>query len=268
MRKNLAAHTPRLSARDLVILKEVWRYGFRSYDELFDLVLNQYSRSWTWKIMKRLVRLGYLHERRNEMGNIHGWAGVAAPTAPDFIKTIRSEISKRKSPKYSSSFLHDKEVRELLDQFRMISFTRTIRTEPELRAEVLSKIQGYSRRELSEINSQIPDASVVLEIGTDQLKVALEMELNQKNNLRLRKKLERYSAKSGYDFVLYFCANQTIFEALMRNYRFILANSPSIKFAIKKTPIYFTLYDECKGNLLDALFVSVHDEFKLRKFSK
>jgi hypothetical protein len=93
MRKNPAAQTPKLSARDLVILKEVWRYGFRSYDELFDLVLNRYSRSWTWKIMKRLVRLGYLHERRNEMGNIHGWAGVSAPTAPDFIKAIRSEIS-------------------------------------------------------------------------------------------------------------------------------------------------------------------------------
>lgn len=268
MRKNLAVQTPKLSPRDLVILKEVWRYGFRSYDELFDLVLNRYSRSWTWKIMKRLVRLGYLQERRNEMGKIHGWVGVATPTQPDFIKAIRSNVAKRKSPKYSSSFLHDKEVRELLDEFRMTSFTKVIRTEPELRAEVLSKIQGYSKRELNEINSQIPDASVVLEIGADRFKVALEMELNQKTNLRLRKKLEQYSAKSGYDFVLYVCANKTIFEALMRNYRFVLSHSPSIRFAIKKTPIYFTLQSECKGNLLDALFVSVHDEFKLRKFSK
>lgn len=218
--------------------------------------------------MKRLVMLGYIAEHRSETGQLLGWNRVKSKVRDDPIESILSNESLCKAPKYSSSYNHDQELRWVLDSFHKLRATSSIRTERQLRSELFSQMRGYSRREMNELNAYIPDGCVFIGLEEKKHAVAIEVELNQKTIVRIRNKLERYMSKGEYDFVFYICKNVQIYESLYRSYEWLLSNSATVRFAIKKTAVYFALLSEVKLNFLDAPFTSTHDEFNLRKFSE
>ena len=218
--------------------------------------------------MKRLVELGYIIEHRSETGHLLGWNRVKSKVRDDPIESILSQTSLCNAPRYSSNFDHDQELRWVLDSFHKLKATSSIKTERQLRSELFSQMRGYSRREMNEINAYIPDGCVFIGSHEKKYSIAIEVELNHKSSVRIRNKLERYASKGEYDFVLYICKNAYIYESLFHSYEWILINSSSVRFATKKTAVYFALLPEVKLNFLDASFKSTHDEFKLRKFSQ
>ncbi len=266
MRKKLHEQTPRIGPRDVKILEEIWSYGFRTYDELHSRFLKNYSKSWGYRILKRLTLLGYVDEYSDPKGNLIGWKSGRTNCLPDYLKSAKNLIPTAKSPKYFSNFEHDLALRLVLDEFKKLPITSEVSTEHELRRKALSSMKGYSKRDLNEISSKIPDGRFKLKLGQKEFIVALEIELTQKTDERIQSKLEHYIAKSSYDFVLYTCGNQATLNAVLRNYQHVLAHSPKVKFSSKRNPIYFCSLLECKENLVDAKIFSTHDSFKLSQF--
>ena len=268
MRKNFHDQTPRITSRDLDVLKEVWQYGFRTFRELKKNVLKEHSNSWSWRIMKRLVRLNYLSECKLNQDSYLGWKSGSLKYLPPELRKIRDEISKVKGQSYYPTFAHDEELRDLLDTFKRLPITSSIRAEAELRQEALSNTKIIHQRDLNEIISKIPDGSMTLRLGEKSFNVAIELELNHKSNERVRKKLEYYITKSPYELVIYVCGNEATFRALMRNYHFILSHSSNVKFANSKAPIYFSSLFECKADLPNAQMKGIDNSFKLIQYLK
>jgi hypothetical protein len=268
MRKKLHEQTPKLLPRDLQILEEIWRDGFCTYEELNESFLKNYSKSWGYRILKRLALLGYIDDYYDPRGRLLGWKKARIGNLPDELLHIKNSSDGNKMPKYFSTFDHDKSLREVLNQFRKLPLTLEVTPESELRREALSNLKGYSKRDLAEISAKVPDGRLKLKLGQNTYVVALEVELSQKSNERIQSKLEHYIAKSNYDFVLYVCGKESVFNKLFRNYRDVYANSPKIKFSEKRNPIYFCALHRCKLDLLNTKISSIHDSFTLSQFMK
>lgn len=256
----------RLKPIDLQILRSIEEHGFRTNEELRLGVLKSYSRQWSWTIMKRLVQAGLIREVRQSGGELLGWTPVLK-ARPEVLSQIAwPKIERGKIAKYASSFHHDKEVRWALDQFQDIPAVKRIITESKLKQGLFTSIQGYSRRELNRLSAFIPDASIILRHMEYDYRVAIEVELTRKSNIRMRSKIEHYLTKSGYDFVIYICGDQKIFEHVRRNHQFVLQTSPAVKFAEKEVPIYQGLIFDLKRGFLKARFLGQKDEFALEQF--
>jgi len=250
-----------LTPKILSVLQEVNDYGFRTISELRQGVLKSEGREWAWRIMKRLVTANLVRVVHDSTGAHLGWSPHTRTKSILLQHGLSSIVEDAKPPKYSTSFQHDMEVRWILDHFKKFSTVKKIVPESKLKRDAFIGIRGQRRREINRILSLIPDARITIQSDGHTYEVALEVELTQKTHERIQTKLEHYIAKSGYDFVIYVCADERIYSLIRRNYDWVFENSPTVKFADQKTEIYLCLHQQLKSNFLKTKLRSRSDEF-------
>jgi hypothetical protein len=263
MRNKINLEGIKLLPRDVLVLREVEDYGFRTHAELRDSVLKSYSREWSWTLMKRLVRAKCIREVRDAGGHLLGWSPEKLNAV--FLKNCKgvSKIARGRIPKYSSTFQHDQELRWVLDQFKKLKTVDSIVIDSKLKADLFRGMQGQTRREVNRLLSFVPDARFVLYGNGNKYNVALELERTQKSAIRVRSKLEHYIAKTNYSLILYICSDTKLYQKIQCHYKWVLAHSSAVKFAKRKAKIYFCTYDKLKEDFDKAKFKGLSDEFSM-----
>ena len=260
MSKKIKLDGIKLMARDMLVLREIEDYGFRTHAELRATVLQSYSRVWSWDLMRRLVRANLLRTVRDSSGKMLGWA-PERKTSILLAEHSESKVERGKIPKYSSTFHHDREVRWVLDQLKKLQVVDGIVTDSKLKSDLFVGMKGHSRREANRLLSFIPDARFSFQSNGEIYHVALEVELSQKSAERIQSKFENYIANTNYAVVLYVCSNENLYKTLRSHYKSVLANSAEVKFAKYPAKIYFCLHEVLKENFLKTKFTSITDEF-------
>jgi len=251
--------------RQLIV--KIAKEGFQTYQEISSTVLNGYHRVSIWRLMKQLVRSGYLFETKSDTGGIAGWTLNYKKVSKLHVASDDSFSGSTKSPVYRTSFAHDLALREIRTTISKAQAIQDWIPEHVLRAEVMRRCQFLHRSDRGEKLLTVPDALLRLKSGGEESKAALELEITQKSKRRIYQKLEAYCISKDFDYAFFIIANANLLRVFWDVYKDVLAKSTRVRIAKVQNGIYFAGLDQIKQRGVDAKFIGLKDTLTFAELS-
>ncbi len=259
---------PRLTKTDKEVLLKIARMGFQSYSELRQDLLKEFSRTHSWSLMKKLVKMGHIAETLGDGGEIRGW--YLTPRSVRSLQEIANRegwIMSNRGPTYRSSYRHDLVLREI--QTLLESVTTMTRWVPEwkLRCDRMARFFYLSAHEKGEKVATLPDAIFHLKDDDRELKFALEVELRQKSWRRLFKKFESHILSKDYTYIIYVVEGESLLHRLLSIYAEVREKSPHVRFEKKQNGIFFVELTRLRELKENAIFEGIQSKFTLAELA-
>ena len=258
-----------LSKTDYAIIDQIAREGFQTYSELREGPLKGRDRSYSWQLMKRLVRLGVIQECNSGGGGrgILGWS-IPRKTIPKLKASGNPEWSElHTGPSYRTSFQHDlilRRIKKLLTASQLITDWVP---EHVLKSDAVSRFQYIAPRNRYEKLFLVPDAIVHLGPPERRSNAALELELTRKSRRRIYKKLEAYVTSKDFDYAFFILGSEPLLSVFQEIYRDVRDTSITAKLETDPNEIYFTTLANIQSCGLTARFLGAHDTLSLADLS-
>lgn len=255
----------RLTSTDKMVLAQIGKFGFQTYNELRSESLSQHGRSHSWAKMQRLAHEGLVIAVPSNTGKIDGW--MLTNQGRQEIKDIFGNIKPVSAPLYKTPFKHDVVVRDMQRILCLSPNIRNWKTEQELRAEAYLKMRSLTQRERVEKLRSIPDAIFEIKMLNKPFKGALEVELNRKTKERTYRRFENHILSPDFDFIFFISDNELLQNFLMKTYRDVLSTSVRIKAKAQHNGIYFTTLENLQRSKLAATFQGLNHAMRFDKIS-
>lgn len=161
---------------------------------------------------------------------------------------------------YSTQFEHDQlliDVQEILEKSPLV---KDYRTEDQVKRELFKgKKSAVDWRNAP----KIPDATFVLEVPGQKMRVAVELELSVKMKRRYGKIFRNHLLSRDWNLVFYIAKNRMLMEWLMATLREVKANDAYIRVSETVSGIYFCSLEEFLLRRLETPFSNGKEEISL-----
>ena len=159
------------------------------------------------------------------------------------------QIANTKNPTAISKdfVIHDLKVSEIANCFFKSDWVDEIELEHEL----------TNKRDFRQTYKVIPDALMKISTVTPKLEIALEIELTQKQKIRICEKAKQYILSSKYSHILYMFSKMSVMNTYKKEIKNTVGDKYFDKFLFVTAPSM-----TAKETNLKELNVSVYDEIK------
>ncbi len=250
----------KLTDRDYAILIFVATNRFVTSRQIRDLFWqaadthNHYSR------LRKLVRAGLLEYLVGDNSSRLGYR-----LTQKGIDVLPSEILKAKaishrSFSYRTSFDHDKLLQAIRGVIEKSPLVSGYMPEHEVRSLLALR---HGKEEKKDSGYKVPDGLFELKTDKKTLRVAIELELTMKSEVRYRKIFRELLTSTDFDVVFTIAANERMTEALVAIANQVKANDPIVRDWPKKRGLYFATLEKVLSEGQKAIFKGDGPPFSL-----
>lgn len=161
---------------------------------------------------------------------------------------------------YSTQFEHDQlliDVQEILEKSPLV---KDYRTEDQVKRELF---KGKKSTVDWQNVPKIPDATFVLEVPGQKMRVAIELELSAKMKRRYGKIFRNHLLSRDWNLVFYIVKSRVLMDWLMATLHDVKANDAYVRVSETVSGIYFCSLEEFLLRRLETPFSNGNEEISL-----